>query len=82
MIDGYYRIRYGYIGKPDKLAEIFPDNEARARIGQILVFPNIEFCPDRFVHKGDKSRPIGYHALFSDEVDCREIEEIFFHKLR
>lgn len=54
----------------------------RARIGQILVFPNIEFCLDRFVHKGDKSKPIGYHTLFSDEVDCREIEEIFLHKLR
>lgn len=81
-IDGYKRIRNDYLDKPDKLAELFPDDELRRRIEQILVFPNIEFRLDRFVDKGDKSKPIGYHVLFSDEVDCREIEDNFLHKLR
>ena len=81
-IDGYKRIRNDYLSKPDKLAELFSDDEVRGRIGEILVFPNIEFRLNSFVDKGDKSKPIGYHVLFSDEVDCLEIEENFLHKLR
>lgn len=72
LIDGYKRIRNGYLNKPDKLTELFPDDELRARIGQILVLTNIEFRLDRFVHRGDKIKPIGHHMLFSDEIDCRE----------
>ena len=54
-IDGYKRIRNDYLDNPAKMAELFPDDGMRARIGQILVFPNIEFRLDRFVHKEDKS---------------------------
>ncbi len=81
-IDGYKRIRNDYLDRPDMLAKLFPEDEARRRISRILVFPNIEFRLDRFVDKGDKSKPIGYHVLFSDEVDCREIEDNFLYKLR
>lgn len=80
-IDGYKRIRNDYLNKPNKLAELFPDADARERIGQMLVFPNIELRLNKFVHKGDKSKPIGYHVLFSDETDPEDIEENFLHKL-
>lgn len=81
-IDGYKRIRNDYLNNPAKMAELFPDDSMRARIGQMLVFPNIEFRLDRFVHKEDKSAPIGYHVFFSDEINPEEIEDNFLHKLR
>lgn len=81
-IDGYKRIRKEYLDNVDKLTDLFPDEGLRERIGQILVFPNIEFRLDRFVPKGGKDKPIGYHVLFSDEIEPEEIEENFLHKLR
>lgn len=80
-IDGYKRIRNDYLNNPAKMAELFPDDSMRARIGQMLVFPNIEFRLDRFVHRKDDSAPVGYHVLFSDEVNPEEIEDNFLHKL-
>ena len=80
-IDGYKRIRNGYLNNPTKMAELFPDDGARERIGQMLVFPNIEFRLNQFVHRDDNSDPIGYHVLFSDEVNPEEIEDNFLHKL-
>lgn len=80
-IDGYKRIRNDYLDNPAKMAELFPDTGVREKIGEMLVFPNIEFRLDRFVHRKDNSDPIGYHVLFSDEVNPEEIEDNFLHKL-
>lgn len=80
-IDGYKRIRNDYLNNPTKMAELFPDDGARERIGQMLVFPNIEFRLNQFVHREDNSDPIAYHVMFSDEVNPGEIEDNFLHKL-
>jgi hypothetical protein len=80
-IDGYRHIREKYLGNPEKMAELFPDEGTRKRIGQILVFPNIEMRLNKFVAKGGSSVPIGYHVLFSDEVLPSEIEGSFLHRL-
>lgn len=37
-IDGYKRIHNDYLNNPTKMAELFPDDGARERIGQMLVF--------------------------------------------
>lgn len=81
-IDGYKRIHNDYLNNPTKMAELFPDDGARERIGQMLVFPNIEFRLNQFVHREDNCDPIGYHVLFSDEVNPEEIEENFLQKLQ
>lgn len=81
-IDGYKRIHNNYLNNPTKMAELFPDDGARERIGQMLVFPNIEFRLNQFVHREDNCDPIGYHVLFSDEVNPEEIEENFLQKLQ
>ena len=40
-IDGYKRIREAYLCKPEKMEELFPNEELRSEIERIYVFPNI-----------------------------------------
>ena len=76
-IDGYKRIRTKYLDAPEKMVELFPDEEFRKRIMSIYVFPNIEFRLDTFV--GNHS--VNYHVIFSDEVPILNIEENFLQRL-
>lgn len=78
-IDGYKRIREAYLSKPEKMAELFPDEELRTRVEQIYVFPNIELRLDTFVGEDDHS--INYHVLFSGNIECSFIEERFLQRL-
>ena len=78
-IDGYKRIRQEYLAKQEKMKVLFPDNELRAKIEKIYVFPNIELRLDTFV--GEKEHSVNYHIIFSGEVDCNTIEERVLRRL-
>ncbi|MBO5622730.1 MAG: hypothetical protein J5959_14000, partial [Butyrivibrio sp.] len=71
-IDGYKRIRQEYLSTPEKLKELFPDEEKRAQIEKIYFFPNIELRLDTFV--GEDERSVNYHVFFSGDVPCNVIE--------
>ena len=78
-IDGYKRIREAYLNKPEKMAELFPDDEFRSKVEQIYVFPNIELRLDTFV--GDEQHSVNYHVIFSGNTECDYIEERFLQRL-
>lgn len=78
-IDGYKRIREEYLSKPDKMRMLFPEDELRNKVKQILVFPNIEFRIDTFV--GKECHSVNYHVLFSEKVPLEDIEKNFLHRL-
>ncbi len=78
-IDGYKRIKNEYLNKPDKLIELFSDEEKISKIKKIYIFPNIEFRLDTFV--GDDEHSVNYHVIFSGEIDCKIIEERFLERL-
>lgn len=80
-IDGYKRIRNDYLSNEGKLVSLFPEKDVRSRIKQMLIFPNIELRLVDFVSRGNSNKPIGYHVLFSDELEPSEIEENFLQKL-
>lgn len=75
-IEGYKRIKQDYLADPEKLRNLFSDDEI-AQIRNILILPNIEFRLDKFVND---SR-INFHVLFSDQVSVTDIEENFLHEL-
>ncbi len=75
-IDGYKKINEDYLNKPDKLKELFSDEEIE-RIKQILILPNIEFR----LHDLVNGRRINFHVIFSNEVNIGDIEEHFLHDL-
>lgn len=75
-IEGYKIIKEDYLGKEDKLRELFTPEEIE-RIKSIYVLPNIEFRINKFVG----SSRINFHVLLSDEIPCNEIEENFLHEL-
>ena len=79
-VDGYKRIRLEYLDKPEKMTDLFPDDEMRERIEQIYVFPNIEFRIPTFI--GKKASPVNYHVIFSDCVPVQEIEREFLLQLK
>ncbi len=78
-IDGYKRIREAYLRKPEKMAELFPDEALRSEIERIYVFPNIELRLDTFV--GSDEHSVNYHVFFSGETECSLIEERFLQSL-
>ena len=78
-IEGYKRIKQGYLGNPEKMAQLFPDESMREKIRHIFLFPNIEFRIDTFVGKG--SNAVNYHVLFSDSVSIADIEECFLRRI-
>ncbi len=78
-IDGYKRIKQDYLGRPKKMAELFPSEDLREKVYQILVFPNIELRLDTFV--GRDCGSVNYHVILSDSVSISDIEEIFLQRL-
>ena len=80
MIDGYKRIKEKYLDCPEKLEECFPDEEIRAKVKSIFVFPNIELRLNTFV--GSKANSVNYHVIFSNEVSITEIENNFLNALK
>lgn len=78
-IEGYRRIRTQYLNDPDKMQALFPEPEMREKIGEIYVFPNVEFRLDTFVGDGYS---INYHVIFSDKVSILDIEENFLQCLK
>ena len=78
-IEGYRRIRMQYLSNAEKMAELFPDEDLRRKIGDIFVFPNIELRIDTFVGKGSHS--VNYHVIFSDKVSVDDIEQNFLQQL-
>lgn len=78
-IDGYKRIRQAYLDVPEKMSELFPDDDLRSRIGRIYVFPNIEFRIPTFV--GERANSVNYHVIFSDSVHIRDIERVFLNQI-
>ena len=79
-IDGYKRIRYEYLDKPEKMTELFPDEELRSEVERIFVFPNIEFRIPTFI--GRKANAVNYHVMFSDGVSIQDIETVFLNQLQ
>ena len=75
-IDGYKKIINEYIGKEEKLKEIFTKTEIE-QIQKILILPNIELR----LHDLVGGRRINFHVIFSNEVSIRDIEEHFLHEL-
>lgn len=80
LIDGYKRLKEKYLSRPDKMKELFPNEDDRAKIDDIFVFPNIELRIDSFVGEGAKA--VNYHVIFSDELSVSEIEQNFLHSLK
>lgn len=79
MIDGYKRIVTKYLQNPDKMKELFPDDNIRNQINDIFVFPNIELRLETFV--GSKEHSINYHVIFSNTISIQEIEDNFLGML-
>ena len=79
-IDGYKRIRQEYLKKPEKMIELFPDEELRCQVNQIYLFPNIEFRIPTFI--GEKAKPVNYHVIFSGKVPVQDIETVFLSQLQ
>lgn len=79
MINGYKRIVTKYLQNPDKMKELFPEDDIRSQIEKIFVFPNIELRLNTFV--GRNSHSINYHVIFSNTIPIYEIENNFLHLL-
>ena len=79
MIDGYKRIVTKYLQNPDKMKQLFPDDNVRNQIKKIFIFPNIELRLETFV--GEKDHAINYHVIFSNAVSVQEIEDNFLGRL-
>ena len=75
-IEGYKKIKQDYIDKPEKLKEIFTEDEIE-KISSILLLPNIEFRLNKLVG----SNRINFHVLLSNEIPIADIEENFLHEL-
>ncbi|MBK5209804.1 MAG: hypothetical protein JJE44_09925 [Flavobacteriaceae bacterium] len=75
-IDGYKNIIENYLNKPDKLNELFTDEEIK-KIKKILILPNVELR----LHDLVNNRRINFHVIFSNEVSIQDIEEHFLHDL-
>ena len=88
-IDGYKKIKQDYLGNPQKLKELFSDEEV-AEIKNILLLPNVEFRLNKIVQINKINRDgkvktesgrINLHVIFSDELSTNLIEENFLHDL-
>lgn len=79
-VEGYKRIRENYLSNDSKMAELFPDEDARKKIKSILVFPNIELRLDTFV--GENSHSVNYHVLFHNTISVSDIESCFLNQLK
>lgn len=76
-IEGYEKITNDYIGKDDKLIELFETKEMVDKVKSILLLPNIEFRLDKLVN----SNRVNYHIIFSNEVSIKDIKENFLQEI-
>lgn len=76
-IEGYKRIRCDYLDVPEKMEELFPDEELREKIRSIYVFPNIEFRIENLIDE----HPVNYHVIFSGLTSISDIEEGFLERI-
>ena len=79
-IDGYRHIQNSYIRNEEKMVQLFPDDELRSKVYQILLLPNIEMRTDNFVGKG--AHAVNYHVIFSNTLSPEDIEECFLNSLQ
>lgn len=75
-IDGYKKIKLDYLDKPEKLKQLFTNDEIQ-KLTSIFVFPNIEFRLNKLVG----SNRINFHVILSDKVSINDIEENFLHEI-
>lgn len=76
-IEGYKRIRQEYLNKPEKLVELFPNDNMRSAVERIYVFPNVEFRIENLIEQ----HPVNYHVIFSAKTPIIDIEESFLQRL-
>lgn len=83
-IDGYSKLKTEYLNNPEKLNELFTEDEIQY-INQMLVIPNIEFRINKLVigKESDLSwnRRVNYHLLLSDDISVEDIRENLLHRL-
>lgn len=60
------------------LHELLDDDKLAEKARKVLLLPNIEFRLDVLVN----DHRVNFHVLFSDEVDCADIEENFLHDIK
>lgn len=77
-VDGYKRIKKEYLENPEKLTELFPDDEMRKKVKKLYLFPNIELRTNDFI--GGK-HALNYHVIFSGDVPVEDIEKSFLEQL-
>lgn len=84
-IEGYTRIRKDYLGNPEAMKRLFPDEDLRNRVHSIAVFPNVELRATNIisVKRGDARVDdfLDYHVIFSDQIDPEIIERNFLNAL-
>lgn len=86
-IDGYKKLR-DYLNNIGKLEELFAnevtfDNNFINRIRNIRLLPNIEFRLDNVISYEDgKNKRLEFHAIFSDLVSIKDIEENFLNVVK
>jgi len=78
-IDGYKQLR-SLQQDSKRLADLI-GTESAASAGRIRLLPNVEFRLDTLVQVGEQDSRINAHVIFSDDVDPRDIEENFLHRL-
>ena len=76
-IEGYKKIRREYLAKPDKLQELFTEEEIK-KLTAITLLPNIEFRLNVLI---DDTNRVNFHVIFSEDTSIDDIEENFLHQL-
>ena len=77
-IEGYKKLKNGYLENDAKLRELQFSSKEISRIKNILILPNIEFRLTTLVY-GNK---INFHVIFSNDVEISHIETHFLHNLK
>ncbi|WP_428378386.1 TrlF family AAA-like ATPase [Olsenella sp. Marseille-QA0557] len=84
-VEGYARIRKDYLGNPEAMKRLFPDEGLRNKVRSITVFPNVELRATNIisVNRGDARTDdfLDYHVIFSDQIDPEIIERNFLNRL-
>ncbi|HEY8304766.1 MAG TPA: hypothetical protein VIG42_09300 [Solirubrobacteraceae bacterium] len=78
-VDGYKRLR-SLQEDSKRLADLLGEELAESA-RRIRLLANIEFRLDTLVRVGEQDSRINAHVIFSDDVDPRDIEENFLHRL-
>ncbi len=76
-IEGYKKLKIDYLDNPEKMKELFPNENELRKIEAILILPNIEFRLNKLVGPNR----INFHVILSNEIPINDIEENFLHEL-